>query len=492
MRRPLGFTHRYCRIALFTAAARLLEFAAGQSLWSAKLHELSARDYARVDALPSAIAAYETATAYPGSPAAWHLKLAQLLIKSKHFKQAAMAYETAVSRDGREASWHYELGRAHELSQNWASAEAAFAGAVARDDVRADYHAKVGQMRSFQQNWDGATEAYLAALERDPDKENYRYQAARYLSQAGRAAEAEEIMEPVCAENDALLRDFLKSRYPGQDVPFSARTMLVGGAQTRSAREIQVEGPNGVELFFEHTVQDPARSAGRRKFYEDMWQATGRGTPDLLPELHHYVVGARFAYFLYDFLPSHTSAQPLDRAQSMAIVDRLSEITTRLLPILGEPDNKAAIYAQISHVNAQTYLAVAARHHADGPEEAEDLRALSARWPSHKARFKALPQTLVHGDLHHGNLLLDHAGRIKIIDWDLSGVGPMGLDLVHFFAGRIDADGLDDLADRYFDAVEPAFSRSDRRYTVALLSVMWSIAKNRRPDQKWIHALATA
>jgi hypothetical protein len=64
------------------------------------------------------------------------------------------------------------------------------------------------------------------------------------------------------------------------------------------------------------------------------------------------------------------------------------------------------------------------------PEFAEAERALVA-WradPRIRAALAVLPRTLVHGDPHRGNVLVDDAGAV-LIDWGNARVAPAGLDL---------------------------------------------------------------
>ncbi len=493
VRRPLGFTHRYLRIGLFRAITTVAESLDSKHVWITRFYALLGADYVRVGKISAAIEAYRAALARDDRRAPWHLALAGLLMKSRHFSAAAHAYEAAIACGAADANCYYELGRAHEQAQNWPAAARAFEGAVAIDPNKAPWQGRLAVVRRAQEKWNSAAEAFLAALKCDPAHESFRYQAARCLAKADREPEADALMQPVCAENDQYLRRFLAERFAdGEIIRFHAKTMLVGGAQTRSARRIDVPGPDGQESFFEHTVQDPDRSANRQKFYETLWQAPGRATPDVLPELHYYVSGPRYTYFLYDFLPGNTSSWRMDEDRSVAIVDRLSEITTSLRPILGQPDNKAASSVQLHHVDAQSYLALAAQNAKARGDDASALQTLTASWPRHQARFNSLPQTLVHGDLNFGNVLVDKQGRVKIIDWDLSGAGPIALDLVHFFNGKVEPKRLEQMCDRYFDAIDPCASKTERRYTLAILALMWSIAKNQIPAEVWVRTLADA
>jgi thiamine kinase-like enzyme len=118
------------------------------------------------------------------------------------------------------------------------------------------------------------------------------------------------------------------------------------------------------------------------------------------------------------------------------------------------------------------------------------LDALSKQWSRHQARYEALPQAFVHGNINANNVLLDPKGNVKIVDWEAWGLGPLGFDLITFFEGSLASDAFEVLAERYFDAVAPRFGQAERRYTIALLAVMWAMAGNLPLPKKWLHHLA--
>jgi len=72
----------------------------------------------------------------------------------------------------------------------------------------------------------------------------------------------------------------------------------------------------------------------------------------------------------------------------------------------------------------------AARH---PPETGARARALVSRAASHPATtalLAGLPPTLLHGDVHPGNVLV-HADQATLIDWGSSRIGPAALDLAN-------------------------------------------------------------
>lgn len=74
---------------------------------------------------------------------------------------------------------------------------------------------------------------------------------------------------------------------------------------------------------------------------------------------------------------------------------------------------------------------VRAAHERSGDPRFATAADLLVSWaddPAMHAALSRLPRTLVHGDLHRGNVLLDPAGPV-LIDWGNAKVAPPGLDL---------------------------------------------------------------
>jgi aminoglycoside phosphotransferase (APT) family kinase protein len=72
----------------------------------------------------------------------------------------------------------------------------------------------------------------------------------------------------------------------------------------------------------------------------------------------------------------------------------------------------------------------AARHPADTTARAQALISRVARLPAVSATLERLPATLVHGDVHPGNVLVS-ADQATLIDWGSCRVGPAALDLAN-------------------------------------------------------------
>jgi hypothetical protein len=72
----------------------------------------------------------------------------------------------------------------------------------------------------------------------------------------------------------------------------------------------------------------------------------------------------------------------------------------------------------------------AARHPPTTMARARTLIARAADLPAVAAVLGELPPTLLHGDVHPGNVLVDD-GRAMLIDWGSSRIGPAALDLAN-------------------------------------------------------------
>jgi aminoglycoside phosphotransferase (APT) family kinase protein len=72
----------------------------------------------------------------------------------------------------------------------------------------------------------------------------------------------------------------------------------------------------------------------------------------------------------------------------------------------------------------------AARHPQEITERARRLIDRAASVPAAPAVLAELPPTLLHGDVHPGNVLVQ-AGQATLIDWGSGRVGPAALDLAN-------------------------------------------------------------
>ena len=72
----------------------------------------------------------------------------------------------------------------------------------------------------------------------------------------------------------------------------------------------------------------------------------------------------------------------------------------------------------------------AARHPAATADRAQALIGRAADLPATAAVLAELPPTLLHGDVHPGNVLV-HDGQAVLIDWGSARIGPAALDLAN-------------------------------------------------------------
>jgi tetratricopeptide (TPR) repeat protein len=439
---------------------------------------------------PAAIAAFREAIALDDRHADWHHCLGRAYAGLLDYGSAARAYEAAIARDDTKPLWRFQLGQARLSMRDFVGAEAAYEAALSCDDTRGDWHGRLGFVRSRLKGWVAATSAYKAALQREPKNDVYRYALARCLAEDGKLSDATAIMAPVYAANDEPLKRFLCSRY-SEGLEFETNTLLVEGRSIRSARKITVQHKDRPETYFEQTLNNIRQSVRRRDFYAALEEQFGEAIPDFIPALHHCEIGDKFAYFLFDCVDALPWTPRLREEHGHAIVENIAEINLQLSGLNGD-FGYSRLGLLMGQSDASTYLIQAAEKCGYSDDYAGALVSLSDQWHRHQSRYKALPQTLVHGDLNRSNVLLTEKSEIKVIDWATYGLGPVGLDLVGWFSNEIDSDDFEVLADRYFDKLPNKFSQAGRRYTIALLAVTRAITRGTRPPEKWVHKLLHA
>lgn len=93
------------------------------------------------------------------------------------------------------------------------------------------------------------------------------------------------------------------------------------------------------------------------------------------------------------------------------------------------------------------------------------LDGVAAVWERVVERLVAWPPSVVHGDFHPSNVLVEDAAgtpRIRPVDWDLAGVGPGLLDLAALCSGSWSAAERERIALAYYAALGPARSLPTR------------------------------
>ena len=135
----------------------------------------------------------------------------------------------------------------------------------------------------------------------------------------------------------------------------------------------------------------------------------------------------------HDFLEADTPAV----LQVLAATQRQAETRTRELFDLGCPDRNPTVLAR--QVGALLGAAESSRDEAGGLTAAEVARLLELepRWLDMCKRLanSPIPLTLVHGDMHGGNVVTGRAG-VTLLDWSDASVGFPFLDAnVFYFLG---------------------------------------------------------
>ena len=85
--------------------------------------------------------------------------------------------------------------------------------------------------------------------------------------------------------------------------------------------------------------------------------------------------------------------------------------------------------------------------------ELNRIDRLAERYDRVVARLADLPVSLLHGDFFASNILIDQSGptlRISPVDWEMSAIGPRGIDLAALVAGHWTDDQRHSLAMAYF------------------------------------------
>lgn len=88
------------------------------------------------------------------------------------------------------------------------------------------------------------------------------------------------------------------------------------------------------------------------------------------------------------------------------------------------------------------------------------LDGVAALWERVVQRLAQWPQSVVHGDFHPSNILVQGAAgspRIRPVDWELAGVGPGLLDLAALTSGSWSAADREQIALAYRGALAPGW-----------------------------------
>ena len=116
----------------------------------------------------------------------------------------------------------------------------------------------------------------------------------------------------------------------------------------------------------------------------------------------------------------------------------------------------------------QRELQTFAQHLWNGPGDDERTRAVLADLDQLDEVANSGPASFIHGDCHLGNALHDGSGRLLLVDWQSSAVGPSAGDLA-FALTRAVPTGADIPRDRavaaYCDESGADLAQTERRIT---------------------------
>jgi aminoglycoside phosphotransferase (APT) family kinase protein len=155
----------------------------------------------------------------------------------------------------------------------------------------------------------------------------------------------------------------------------------------------------------------------------------------------------------------------------------LGEVHARLARDPGLADAAALVpLVRYDQANARVWMERAQRHLEADAVRSRSVRrrfaSLMARYDTFLDELSALPSGFVHGEFFAANVLVEIAAgrrRVRPVDWELAGIGPMLMDLAALSAGSWTDDEREELAASYRGAVgqHPA-AVSTQEFTRAL------------------------
>ena len=444
---------------------------------------------------PGAAAAYEAALARDDSRAEWHYLLGVARTELEEWDDAIAAYDAALARDDRNAFWHAKRGLALMRSGRWGEAAAAYSNAILRDHSHVEWHASLARSSEQLGDWSRAVETYRVLFDRDTDHVFYRSRLGNCLGLDGHEAEAEKLLEPLACVADEVFDAHLSvNGVPRRHarsvvyVPGSLRTLL--------ARKVTIDTVDGSRAYFEQLKRISAQTDRLSDFYTRLRQVLGKKVPRWIPPLRHDAICSRYRYFVFDFIDGETNAFPvhpedaIDVDLGLRVADCLVDVAQRLHGLFDGDLRALGVPGQLGTIDTDDYLACEIKRASSLGEDHASLRKAHDNWQRHAAALEALPSVMSHGDVHDHNVIREHDGELRLIDWENYGWAPIGCDLVWAYRQHLDRDELEPILDRYFDGLAPNMSAAERRYCVALLAVPICGSASIRLPKKWADALA--
>jgi thiamine kinase-like enzyme len=88
-------------------------------------------------------------------------------------------------------------------------------------------------------------------------------------------------------------------------------------------------------------------------------------------------------------------------------------------------------------------------------------------------RLASAPAVLLHGEAYPSNLLVEHGGRIRPVDWEMFGMGAAALDLAALTSGGWDFDQRAQVVAAYREASGGAPDAAELDAARLLVAVQW-------------------
>jgi hypothetical protein len=211
----------------------------------------------------------------------------------------------------------------------------------------------------------------------------------------------------------------------------------LGRGSTHPISRLLVTADSGeqVPVIFKRLSPRPEPKGHRREVlvYRRLLEGQRFGAPALYASVYDEA-GGRYWLFLED-VGRRTVAEG-DLPDWAGAVRRLAELHG---PYLGRADDLRALGC-LGERGAGYYhfLAGRARRNLQQAEAGQALArfdALLAGFEYVVAHLVSQPQTLVHGDIHPDNFLLQPGHRVRLLDWETASVGLGALDLVRLLDG---------------------------------------------------------
>ena len=270
------------------------------------------------------------------------------------------------------------------------------------------------------------------------------------------------------------LNDALAIRYPGVQITSVTPGPIVERVSTNARFTIEGELPPGLSstLCAKGYFSDAGRVSAQASvpevsFYRDLADRSGVRTlhsvwADVDPETQHGVVitedvVAAGGAFL-DTLTPCTVDQVAELLGQFALLHAHAWEHEEVM----EAQWLAPRLAWILHVRGLKEISgnFEGPNGARVPDDTRDAHALIDGYARLSSRTPGPGWAVAHGDAHMGNTFLDGAGRLGLLDWQVTQYAPWGIDVGYHIASALEpdvrADNERDLLQHYLDALAAA------------------------------------